>query len=264
MQKREIWIPDKIDEIAQARAQAQGIDVSAFYAGLLSDHLLSVEPTNSNPTSADPKPSRISRKPEPPTFNYLPKEFEAIVDDPDEPVTGHFFIDFTMVDPARGLCQIGSVGHGGMGRTGFNVSRRFAGFPDRSIQYAQRLVDEAIKFRGVIPSEYRNKAGQTVGISFKPNFLMIEALLQRKAGIRVSLYGKPDDFTGKPSSFGLGRGGYSRIVVENDENLEKLLRLVPRAYELKFGSLPKEIETDRTESHRKLDWNEVIEEEPFK
>jgi hypothetical protein len=118
---------------------------------------------------------------------------------------------------------------------GFYVSESFAGFPHRSIQYAQRIVDEAIKISGVVASEYKQKNGQKIGISFKPNFLMIEALLQRKSGIRVSLYGEPHRFTDKPSSLGRGRGRYSRIVVKTDEDLEKLLPLVRQAYELKLG-----------------------------
>jgi len=67
---------------------------------------------------------------------------------------------------------------------------------------------------------------------------MIEALLQRKSGVRVSIYGEPDQFNNKPSSLGRGRGRYSRIVVKSDEDLEKLLPLVRQAYRLKLGSVP--------------------------
>ena len=40
MRKREIWLPDRVDEIGLAKAKQSGIDLPGLYAGLLSDILL--------------------------------------------------------------------------------------------------------------------------------------------------------------------------------------------------------------------------------
>ena len=127
---------------------------------------------------------------------------------------------------------------GGFSSLSLDAAKIFPGFPIRSIRWAQRIVNAATGVLGVVASEYKQKNGQKIGITFKPNFLMIEALLQRKSGVRVSIYGEPDQYKNKPSSLGRGRGRYSRIVVKNDEDLEQLLPLVRQAYRLKLGRAP--------------------------
>src|SRR5271156_3821458 len=51
----------------------------------------------------------------------------------------------------------------------FNVAEHFQHFPSGSIRFAQRFVDEAIKFPGVVASRVRR------GIRFEPNFVFIES-----------------------------------------------------------------------------------------
>ncbi|HYB89923.1 MAG TPA: hypothetical protein VEC38_02635 [Candidatus Binataceae bacterium] len=269
MRKREIWLPDKVDDMAQAQARSRGIDVSAFYSTLLSDHLLSDRPAESkagSPVSLTSESSEANKQ-----LASLPSEEREvqgrIIDpcDPDRPLDecdSGFFVkvgpgggDYVMTqdfgdDPPFGISGLFEKVPDGQGdwslQAGFShtpgvpfdVSASFVGFPHRSISYAQRIVNEAIKIPGVIPSAYRQENGKNSGIAFKPNFLMIEALLQRKSGVRVSLYGEPDQFPSRPASLGRGRGSYSRIVVTNDEQLTGLLPLVRQAYELKLGPVP--------------------------
>jgi hypothetical protein len=268
MRKREIYLPDKVDEMGLAQARATGIDVSTFYAGLVADHLLSSESQQSEVLDAesgphqstrrddkvDPRPSRevggFVRNPDDPhrpfdecDFGY----FEAVGsgkgdhiltdnvgEDPDSlpPTLG----TFEEVGPGRGDYMMMS----GFSHLNFDVAKIFPGFPIYSIRYAQEVVNEATKIPGVQASKYKQRNGQTIGVVFKPNFLMIEALLQRKSGIRVSLYGEPHRFKNKPNSLGRGRGRYSRIVVKSNEDLKKLLPLLREAYELKLGPAPEE------------------------
>lgn len=272
MRKREIWLPDKIDDMALAQARATGVDISAFYGGLLSEQLLNGQPAKSEALDSKPMTRQVFRRDdEPGVPSPERKEGRVIYPNDDRPLSecdsGEFENvgsrkgDYVMVqefgdDPPFGIAAMFekvpegqgdwsmNVGFSHSPGVGFDVSESFAGFPHRSIQYAQRIVNEAIKISGVVASEYRQKNGQKVGIAFKPNFLMIEALLQRKSGIRVSLYGEPDRFNDKPSSLGRGRGRYSRIVVKSDDDLKKLLPLVRQAYELKLGPASSEDSED--------------------
>jgi hypothetical protein len=266
MRKREIWLPDKIDEMALEQARAAGIDVSAFYAALLSDQLLNSQLAESEAPNSNSGARRLSRSDHNRlgSRNFRPNEVYGFVrepSDPDRPIEewdkgffeevgprkGNYVLtDNTGEDPdssppTAGTFEETEPGHGdyrmtaGFSHLSFDVAKVFRGFPVSSIRYAQRVVNEATGILGVVASEYKQKNGQTIGIAFKPNFLMIEALLQRKSGIRVSLYGEPDRFNNKPSSLGRGRGRYSRVVVKSDEDLEKVLPLVRQAYELKLG-----------------------------
>jgi hypothetical protein len=266
MRKRVICLPDKIDEMGLAQAQATGVDVSSFYAGLLSDHLLNGQ----LPRSAAVSSESGSPEPIPGEDNVgfsSSKEVGGFIHDPNDPyrpVLDCEFGYFEEVGPGKGgyalmnntgenledkpptLGTFEKVGDGqgeyamviGFSHLNFDVAKVFPGFPIYSIRYAQEVVNEATKIPGVLASEYKQRNGQTIGIVFKPNFLMIEALLQRKSGIRVSLYGEPQRFKNRPSSLGRGRGRYSRIVVTSNEDLEKLLPLLRQAYELKLGPAP--------------------------
>jgi hypothetical protein len=294
MRKREIWLPDKIDDMALAQAEAMGIDISVFYAGLLSDHLLKVEAKSIRANLRggkliaeavaimdaagipEPGPGPLwhpDDKFDPEGWTYSSSRgvqrrevagFVRNLSDPDRPPhecdQGYFryvgrgkgdyhLTDNTGEDPDSSPPFLGTFEEAGPGQgdyvmtVGFShlsldVAKMFPGFPVRSIRYAQRVVNAATEIPGVVPSEYKLKNGQKIGIAFKPNFLMIEALLQRKSGIRVSIYGEPDQFNSKPSSLGRGRGRYSRIVVKSDDDLENLLPLVRQAYEFKLGPVP--------------------------
>jgi len=278
MRKREIWLPDKIDQMALAQARARGIDISAFYAGLLSDNLLNGQPAESgargsaSETSSSESP--ISAAIAYPTVERTSETVDEVggfirdPNDPDRPYVECEYGYFKKVAPGRGdyiltdntgedpdssppvagtFEEVGS-GQGdysmmaGFCTLQFDVAKIFPGFPFRSVRYAQQVVNEATEIQGVVASAYKQKNGQTIGIVFRPNFLMIEALLQRKSGIRVSIYGEPEQFPNRPSSLGRGRGRYSRIVVSTDEDIKKLLPLVRQAYELKLGPAPDVVE----------------------
>jgi hypothetical protein len=252
--------------MALAQARATGIDVSTFYAGLLSDHLLNGQPAGSEVLGSESGPPQLSRRDD----KVGARSFQEVggfvrdPNDPDRPLVecdfGYFEKvgsrkgDYVLTDntgedpdslpPTAGTFEEAGPGQGdyimttGFSHLSLDVAKMFPGFPIRSIRYAQRVVNEATGIQGVLASEYKQKNGQKIGIIFKPNFLMIEALLQRKSGIRVSLYGEPDRFNNKPSSLGRGRGRYSRIVVKSDEDIETFLPLVRQAYELKLGPVP--------------------------
>jgi len=286
MKKREIWLPDGIDEMGSAKARAEGVDVSTYYAGLISDHLLNILDVNvqeqvrdlhgrldlaletATPASRNDFHTGEELDVESPQFiisggNIRPRYVAGYIRDPNDPdrpylECEHAYLeavgigkgDAVLTDntgenpksspPTAGTFERVSPGQGeylisaSFGHLSFDVAKTFPGFPINSIRYAQEVVNAATKIPGVVANEYKNKAGQRIGIAFKPNFLMIEALLQRKSGIRVSLYGEPERFKNKPSAFGPGRGRYSRIVVTTNEDLQKLLPLVDLAYEFKF------------------------------
>ncbi len=287
MRKREIWLPDKIDDLALAQARATGVDISAFYAGLLSEHLLNGQPVKSEgpgfesgPGKHSPEDNESSQAPVTvgiayPIADRIPanpdEEVGGFVRDPNDPDRpydecdygyfeyvgagkGKFILtdntgeDFDSSPPTLGTFEETGPRQGdyemtvGFSHLSFDVAKTFPGFPVRSIRWAQRIVNAATGILGVAASVYKLKNGQKIGIAFKPNFLMIEALLQRKSGVRVSIYGEPDQFKSKPSSLGRGRGRYSRIVVKSDDDLEKLLPLVHQAYELKLGPVPDVVE----------------------
>jgi len=293
MKKREIWLADAIDAMASAKARAEGVDVSTYYAGLISDHLLNVLDVNvqervrelenqldtalETVASASTPSGRRSDRNEVLDVEQLVvsggtfrKRYVAgyIRDpnDPDRPYTECEFAylekvgsgkgDAVLTDntgddpksspPIAGTFERVPTGEGdyligtSFDHLSFDVAKQFPGFPIQSIRYAQEVVNAATRIPGVVAKDYTNKAGDRIGIAFKPNFLMIEALLQRKSGIRVSLYGEPDQFKNKPSALGPGRGRYSRVVVTTSEDLQKLLPLVHQAYELKLGAVPEE------------------------
>ncbi len=114
---------------------------------------------------------------------------------------------------------------------GFDVKHNFPNFPLRSVELAQRFVDTALKSPGA--RAFKAFSGRGVGI--EPNFVFVEYLLKRHpAGIGVSFYGSPDSL--KHRGLRPGRNpNYSRSTAHNPEELEPLLQLIPRAYQLKFG-----------------------------
>jgi hypothetical protein len=113
----------------------------------------------------------------------------------------------------------------------FDVVSEFPGFPTKSIEFAQRILNEVFKLPDV---EVRR---DRYGIAIRPNFIWIEALLSKagRAGVRVSFYDKNGESRHSLPLLKRGQGNYSRAVVENASDLEAILPLVRRAYELKFG-----------------------------
>jgi hypothetical protein len=266
MKKREIWLADAIDEMGSAKARADGVDVSTYYAGLISDHLLNALDVNvqgrvrdlenqrdtalERVASASTPSRRRSDRNEVLDLEHLAVSGGTIGERGDAVLTHNAGDDPKSSPPIAGTFERVPTGEGdyligtSFSHLSFDVAKQFPGFPIQSIRYAQEVVNAATMIPGVVAKDYTNKAGDRIGIAFKPNFLMIEALLQRKSGIRVSLYGEPDQFKNKPSALGPGRGSYSRVVVTTSEDLQKLLPLVHAAYELKLGAVPGTMKID--------------------
>ena len=118
---------------------------------------------------------------------------------------------------------------------GFDVAHQFHGFPHRSVDYAQKFADEVLK----IPRVTAYKKGAE--IAFDPNFVYIEALLRQgtRAGIRVSFFGRPEQFRNAPSVLRMGRPpSYSRAVIETASDLDAILPMIRQSYALRFGRPP--------------------------
>jgi hypothetical protein len=116
----------------------------------------------------------------------------------------------------------------------FDVRKHFPGFPNLSIELAQRFVDESLELPETLA--FKSFSGRGVGIS--PNFVFVPYLLKRQpGGIGVSFYGSPDKLN--RSSLCNGRNpNYSRTTVHTQKELEALIGLIRRSYELKFGRVP--------------------------
>jgi len=98
---------------------------------------------------------------------------------------------------------------------GLDISHQFRRFPHRSIEFAREFLDEVLK----IPQVHAYKKAS--GIAFDPNFVYIEALLSQgtRAGIRVSFFGRPEQFKNAPAVLRMGRPpSYSRAVIETDSS----------------------------------------------
>jgi hypothetical protein len=119
-------------------------------------------------------------------------------------------------------------------RASANASRAFdvaTAFPEAnpgSARLAQRFLDETMRLPGV--TARRHTRGMVIDI--RPNFVRVEHLKTRRAGITVSFYGE------KHSNPLLrkGMGAYKRAYVENDAQLQQVLPLVKAAYNLKVGT----------------------------
>ena len=117
---------------------------------------------------------------------------------------------------------------------GLDIGHEFHGFPHRSIEFAQTFLNEVLK----IPRITAFKKGAEIG--FDPNFVYIEALLSQgsRSGIRVSFFGRPEQFKNPPPVLKMGRPpSYSRAVIESASDLQAILPLIRESYELRFGHL---------------------------
>jgi hypothetical protein len=112
----------------------------------------------------------------------------------------------------------------------FDVRKNFPNYPGRSVELAQQFVNECLGIPGI--RAYKN--GRGVGI--EPNFVWVEYLnVRQPGGIGVSLYGSPDQL--RYPRLRSGRTpSYSRYTIRTRDELEPLLEVVRRSYQLKFGS----------------------------
>jgi hypothetical protein len=149
-------------------------------------------------------------------------------------LSDHFLRDFTATNPPEPRTATVPVQPALQRRalTVFNAAHEFNGFPRRSVEFAQTFVDEVLK----IPRVSAYKKGSEIG--FDPNFVYIEALLTRgsRSGIRVSFFGRPEQFKNPPPVLKMGRPpSYSRAIIENTTDLNAILPLIRQSYELRFG-----------------------------
>src|SRR5208283_5623109 len=87
MRKREIWLPDKIDDIALVQARTNGMEISAFYAALLSDNLLNGQSAKFRAGSSIPAgmPEQVTHDDnEPSAPGSQPRRVYGRVEDADE------------------------------------------------------------------------------------------------------------------------------------------------------------------------------------
>lgn len=111
----------------------------------------------------------------------------------------------------------------------FNVRDHFRGLPQYSVDFAQGIVDEALRISGVRAFKSNR------GVGLDPNFVFIEYLHERvPGGIGLSFYGGPERHQNK-----LIRDGrtpsYSRAIIRTPAELQSVLPNVRKAYGFKFG-----------------------------
>lgn len=115
----------------------------------------------------------------------------------------------------------------------FDVRKNFVGFPNLSVELAQLFVDESLKLPQI--RAFKSFSGRGVGIA--PNFVFVPYLLKRApGGIGVSFYGSPDKLN-HPSLRAGRNPNYSRATVHTREELEPLIGLIQRSYDLKLGGI---------------------------
>jgi len=117
----------------------------------------------------------------------------------------------------------------------FDVAKLFPNYPARSVDLAQRFVDEALR----ISKARAFKAYSGRGIGIEPNFVFVEYLQKSHlGGIGVSFYGRPEDHI-HTALLRPGRNpNYSRAIACTQEALSPLLEEIGRSHELKFGRVP--------------------------
>jgi hypothetical protein len=211
-----IAVPDLVHELATVEAQSSGVSLAPMCSALLSDHFLGRRDLSKTGGIGSINSAR--------QIGVHFRVADERLKQPPDRVLGDWSTitepDYEAVD--RALDGVNYL----------NVSEQFPGFPARSIDYAQKVVDEAHKVRGV---EARRNGR---GIEIRPNFIWIEALLQRSSGIRVSIFGRPEEHKARPTGLKLGRGSNSRIVIKDSETLKEFIALIKPAYKSKFGEAP--------------------------
>ena len=191
MRTVKVVLPDSAFSAAELCAQQESVEVTALCSGLLTEILLA-----------------------------------------DYRSAGHgpVYKKTSSADPTPHTENDGAASPAGRGSS-FDVKSNFPEYPQRSIEIAQRLVDEVLKFKGV-RTVWRN--GRR--IRFDPNFVDISYLLKqgRRRGVALSVYGDKTKFKDPPTGLRTGRTpSYSFALVESPEDLDKAIHLVHQAYELK-------------------------------
>jgi hypothetical protein len=113
-----------------------------------------------------------------------------------------------------------------------DVARAFPGYPEGSIDLAQRLVNAALELPNVRVKLHKG------AIAFDPSFVYLEALLRRggRPGIRVSFYeGKRTQFEGAPEILRPGWPSYRRAVLKDVQDLETVLPFLRESYDRRLG-----------------------------
>jgi len=114
----------------------------------------------------------------------------------------------------------------------FDVQQQFPGYPRRSIELAQQVVDEALLIPNTEASRTHGRNGRS-GIAFAPNFVFIEYLQKREpGGIMVSFYGPPHSHG---AGMKRGQGNYSRVKILRANEVPRILPEIILAHKLKFG-----------------------------
>ena len=104
----------------------------------------------------------------------------------------------------------------------FQCAGRFPGASHNSLVWAQRFVDDALRYNGV--TAFQNGSG----VGFKPNFVFIERVYTQEEGFIASFYGSPTVFRNHNLTVERGRGdSYSRYRVKSPRDLEIALDCIP-------------------------------------
>jgi hypothetical protein len=115
----------------------------------------------------------------------------------------------------------------------------FGEVPDFSIHAVEALLAEVTRLLGdrLTGFAVSRWKGRARGVLVEPNFVAIEYVLTRKAGITVSLSGWPEVYRSHVSLLKLrdGMSGYTRCQATNDQELRELLTLLPIAWARKSG-----------------------------
>ena len=125
----------------------------------------------------------------------------------------------------------------------FKVGDHFDGYPAFSIKAAQAVVDRMQELTGqrrLSIAPYRWK-GQLRGVRFDVNAVFIEYVYSGRhsrggtprQGIKLSLARKPEFYSG-PWPFRLReRQGYTHVIIQQEDQIEDLLRMVSLAWTFK-------------------------------
>ncbi len=113
----------------------------------------------------------------------------------------------------------------------FSVRDHFRGLPQYSVDFAQEIVNEALKISGVRAFKSNR------GVGLEPNFVFIEYLRERApGGIGLSFYGGPERHQSKLIREGR-TPSYSRALIRAPTELQSVLPHVRKASGVKFVKL---------------------------
>ena len=191
-----VELPEVVYAFFESEAEARGSDISGFCAAWITDHWIKDHVTN------------------------VGGAIRAIRTNGGEPSHGEGH------PPESTAIQVGSVQ---ASQRTFDVATHFAGYPRESQEYAQRVVDEALKLPGVIARKSNNGRG----IIFEPNFVSIEYLRRRRSspGIALSLGAPKERYKTAPATIKRGRNpSYSWLSVDRERILEQVLPLLEETF----------------------------------